>query len=90
MRREAPGQLSDSRSTSIPVKQENSIGETSNRPELRENATCDVCGRFGAYQFGNRSLCLDCYTGSGSCCPEFGKDDLWTTQDQPDQARGGA
>lgn len=44
---------------------------------LDEDAVCDVCGRFGAFHFGGRALCLDCYSGCGSCCPEFGKDDLW-------------
>gem|GEM_PF-1634659 len=44
---------------------------------LDENAVCDRCGQFGAYHFGERTLCEECYTGSGSCCPEFGKDDLW-------------
>ena len=39
---------------------------------------CEVCGQFGAVRVGDRALCQDCYTGSGSCCPEFGKDDLWT------------
>ncbi len=43
-----------------------------------EAAVCDVCGRFGAFRFGDRTLCEDCYVGCGSCCPEFGKDDLWT------------
>ncbi len=51
-------------------------------PLLNENLACDVCGRFGAYRFGERALCQDCYTGSGSCCPEFGKDDLWKCQDE--------
>lgn len=57
---------------------------------LNESVACDVCGRFGAYRFGERWLCQECYTGSGSCCPEFGKDDLWSfeaeallTSDQP-------
>ena len=47
---------------------------------LDENVACDVCGKFGAYYFGDRTLCPDCYGGCGSCCPEFGKDDLWASQ----------
>ncbi len=43
---------------------------------------CDECGRFGAYPFAGRALCGDCYTGCGSCCPEFGKDDLWSRQEE--------
>jgi hypothetical protein len=44
---------------------------------LDENAACDRCGKFGAYVIDDRALCPECYAGSGSCCPEFGKDDLW-------------
>ncbi|HOB32987.1 MAG TPA: hypothetical protein PKH32_08925 [Verrucomicrobiota bacterium] len=44
-------------------------------------AVCDVCGRFGAFHFGDRTLCRECYAESGSCCPEFGKDDLWDLRD---------
>jgi hypothetical protein len=52
-----------------------------NQPDLAvrldEDASCDLCGRFGAFHFGERTLCPECYNGCGSCCPEFGKDDLW-------------
>jgi hypothetical protein len=44
---------------------------------LDENAACENCGRFGAYHAGERILSPECYAGCGSCCPEFGKDDLW-------------
>jgi len=40
----------------------------------REELPCDECGRFGAFDFAERKLCLDCYEQCGSCCPEFGKD----------------
>ena len=41
-----------------------------------ENAVCETCGKFGAYRFGDASLCLDCYEESGSCCAgEFQKKD---------------
>ncbi|HAO80042.1 MAG TPA: hypothetical protein DCQ92_13930 [Verrucomicrobia subdivision 3 bacterium] len=56
------------------------LSETSGVVRLDENVACDVCGRFGAYQLGDRKLCQECYTGCGSCCPEFGKNDLWTSQ----------
>ncbi|HZT21844.1 MAG TPA: hypothetical protein VFB55_02945 [Verrucomicrobiae bacterium] len=45
---------------------------------LDADAVCEICGRFGAFHLGERTLCPDCYAGCGSCCPEFGKDDLWT------------
>jgi hypothetical protein len=56
--------------------------DSDERLELDENAVCDACGRFGAYQFGDRLLCEDCYAGCGSCCLEFGKDDLWSFEEK--------
>jgi len=44
---------------------------------LDESARCDDCGRFGAFDLGDRRLCEECYRGCGSCCPEFGGHDLW-------------
>ncbi len=38
---------------------------------------CDECGAAGAFAFDGVFLCQGCYVGRGSCCPEFGKDDLW-------------
>ncbi|MGH7989743.1 MAG: hypothetical protein ACREDS_06045 [Limisphaerales bacterium] len=58
-------------------REQEQISETSREVRLDENAVCDVCGRFGAYHFGDRTLCQDCYEGCGSCCREFWKDDLW-------------
>lgn len=46
-------------------------------PTPEPERVCDECGAHGAFQFGDVSLCTDCYAGKGSCCPEFGKDDLW-------------
>lgn len=43
-------------------------------PELR----CDQCGGFEAFDLGDRRLCEDCYRTCGSCCLEFGADDLWS------------
>jgi hypothetical protein len=39
---------------------------------------CDECGVFGAFDLGERQLCEDCYRACGSCCLEFGADDLWS------------
>lgn len=50
---------------------------TNDKLRLNENVVCDRCGKFGAYVIDDRALCPECYAGSGSCCPEFGKDDLW-------------
>ena len=52
-----------------------------------EEFVCEVCGRFGALEFGDRKLCLDCYAGSGSCCPEFGRKESCSDEvpDRPHQ-----
>lgn len=47
-----------------------------------ESAACDTCGRFGAFRFDGGCLCADCYEKRGSCCPEFGSDDLWARDDE--------
>jgi hypothetical protein len=50
-----------------------------NTPRANEAVVCDVCGRFGAIELGERQLCLDCYEGCGSCCcPEFGREEAET------------
>ena len=65
------------------MKQNNQRAQKPNsQTHLDDAAVCDVCGRFGAYRLGDRLLCLECYAGSGSCCPEFGKDDLWEFRDE--------
>ncbi|OAI56999.1 hypothetical protein AYO49_00325 [Verrucomicrobiaceae bacterium SCGC AG-212-N21] len=46
-------------------------------PEAPPTLYCEECGKLDAERIGDRVLCLDCYTGCGSCCSEFGKDDLW-------------
>jgi hypothetical protein len=46
-----------------------------------EGVQCQRCGKFGAFQFDGTLLCQECYQGCGSCCPEFGADDLWQTHE---------
>lgn len=46
-----------------------------NEIQFDQNAMCDRCGRYGAYELDGRRLCLDCYQTFGSCCPEFGAED---------------
>ena len=46
-------------------------------PQVEPDLTCSECGVFGAVQFDGVALCPTCYAEKGSCCPEFGKDDLW-------------
>lgn len=46
-----------------------------------DNLACAGCGRFGAYVFDGEQLCAECYEKRGSCCPEFGADDLWRSDE---------
>jgi hypothetical protein len=48
------------------------------------NAVCETCGCFGAFRFDGATLCGDCYEKRGSCCPEFGADDLWRPEEAVD------
>jgi hypothetical protein len=56
-------------------------------PEVR----CDRCGVIGAFELGVRRLCEECYRSYGSCCLEFGADDLTQRdEDQPAPAEAEA
>jgi hypothetical protein len=46
--------------------------DTDPKPQFQEEAVCEVCGKYGAYVFDGKTLCVDCYEAAGSCCPEFG------------------
>jgi len=60
----------------------NSTPRDANPPDpIDRSATCEECGAFGAVAVGDRWLCERCYSEKGSCCPEFGKDDLWANRD---------
>jgi len=53
---------------------EQSAERAANRVD--ESVTCDLCGQFGAIEFGDRHICPDCYgQNCGSCCPEFGREE---------------
>jgi hypothetical protein len=50
------------------------------KPEATAEAggPCERCGSpIAEVRCGGRTLCLDCYYLAGSCCLEFGADDLW-------------
>ncbi len=64
--------------------------DAADRARLDENATCDACGRFGAFDFGGSHLCEDCYETRGSCCLEFGADDLWVLEENAAPQEGGS
>jgi hypothetical protein len=40
-------------------------------------AVCNRCGRPAVVEIEGQSLCEECYQLPGSCCMEFGADDLW-------------
>jgi cystathionine beta-lyase/cystathionine gamma-synthase len=56
-------------STSLPTK-----------PALDPDAICEACGHLGAVRMGDRWLCPDCISAAGSCCPEFGAWDAWSSE----------
>jgi hypothetical protein len=47
------------------------------KPQQKSSDRCERCGAPEAMQFGDHWVCEDCYGLRGSCCPEFGADDLW-------------
>lgn len=50
------------------------MGDSTKQLQFDKEATCEACGRYGAYLFEGKTLCADCYETSGSCCPEFGRE----------------
>ncbi len=44
--------------------------------------TCRRCGAEKAVRFGDQWLCRDCFQQYGSCCLEFGGDDLWEEREE--------
>lgn len=44
------------------------------------DVVCEACGRFGAVRMGDRLLCQECISVAGSCCPEFGAWDAWSSE----------
>jgi len=45
--------------------------ENTATPRVNESVACDICGQFGAIEFGDRLICPDCYgQNCGSCCSE--------------------
>ncbi len=75
--------------TTLTMNDDKELSRVCSPAEVDPEAQCDECGVFGAHQFGDKHLCTDCYVGKGSCCPEFGKDDLWS-RDDPGQGAPGS
>lgn len=46
---------------------------------------CDRCGRPSVIEVGEVRLCEECYQLPGSCCLEFGGDDLWDAPAEKEQ-----
>ncbi len=47
-----------------------------------EKNFCDRCGRPAIARIEGEWLCESCYQDPGSCCMEFGGDDLWTFEEE--------
>ena len=43
---------------------------------------CRFCGRPTEIVLDGRPICEECYQHAGSCCLEFGGEDLWKARDQ--------
>jgi hypothetical protein len=41
------------------------------------------CGGLSPLDLGDRRLCEECVRLCGSCCLEFGADDLWPREGEP-------
>jgi len=49
-----------------------------------ETLVCEICGHFGAVEFGDRLVCPDCYSQNcASCCPEFGREENPSGRNNP-------
>ncbi len=48
----------------------------SNAQEIQPHLECDACGQTGAYVWGERTLCVECYAEVGSSCAGTGKSEL--------------
>lgn len=61
----------------------------STETERLNDKICDRCGRPAAIRIEKEWLCEECYQTHGSCCPEFGGDDLWEEKprDEPEETR---
>jgi hypothetical protein len=44
--------------------------------------TCKFCGRPTPILIGGMPVCDECYQDAGSCCQEFGGNDLWQRREE--------
>ncbi len=56
-----------------------------NHPNAETMAGCQRCGRKESYVFAGKRLCRDCFQLYGSCCLEFGGDDLWKEREEENE-----
>lgn len=47
---------------------------------------CRLCGRPTDIVLDGAPICEECYEHAGSCCMEFGGEDLWQKQEQEQEA----
>ena len=45
---------------------------------------CKYCGKPTEIAIGGEPICEECYQNAGSCCLEFGGDDLWEQREAED------
>jgi hypothetical protein len=56
-----------------------------NQRVRQEEDRCELCGNPTVLAFEDQAICEECYQGRSSCCPEFGKDDLWVFEDEEEE-----
>jgi hypothetical protein len=54
---------------------------TAEFPSRASGTVCERCGRPDSVEIEGHHLCIECYQIAGSCCLEFGADDLWEEDD---------
>ncbi len=47
---------------------------------------CRFCGRPTTLLIDGMPICEECYENAGSCCLEFGGQDLWQRREEPNRA----
>ena len=53
-------------------------------PAATESHACARCGRTAEHYLGGMWVCEECRQIRGSCCLEFGGDDLWQEREERD------
>ncbi|HBA82530.1 MAG TPA: hypothetical protein DCZ95_00405 [Verrucomicrobia bacterium] len=53
----------------------------------QKDRSCERCGKKDGFHFGEHWLCGECFSLYGSCCLEFGGDDLWVFPEEKEREK---